>query len=208
MTHDGKLRLGMVVFDGFELLDVFGPLEMFGMLRDKVNIVVLAEHAGPVKSSAGPSIIAERTFQDVPRLDVVMIPGGVGTRREVNNAPFLAAFKTLAERTPHVGSICTGSAVLARTGLLDGVRATTNKLAFKWVASQGEKVAWVAQARWVEDGKYFTSSGVSAGTDMALALIDKLFGHETAVKVANWTEYEWNGDPHHDPFAKLNGLVE
>lgn len=204
----GKLTLGMIVFDGFELLDAFGPLEMFGLLSSKFDIVMVAERTGRVKSSAGPAVAVDHTFGDVPRLDIVMIPGGVGTRREVNNAPFIAAVKSLAESTPHVASICTGSAVLAKAGLLDGFKATTNKLAFKWATSQGESVHWVRQARWVEDGKYFTSSGVSAGTDMALGLIAKLHGRDTALQVANWAEYHWNDNPGDDPFAKLNGLVD
>ena len=207
-AEDKKMILGMVVFEGFQLLDTFGPLEMFGALKDKVTIYMIGEKAGNIKSSAGPAVAVDYTFENAPKLDIVMIPGGMGTRREVNNAPFLASFKSMAEATPHVASICTGSAVLAKTGLIDGLKATTNKRSYKWATSQGEKVKWVAQARWVEDGKYFTSSGISAGTDMALALIDKLFGRETAIKVANGAEYEWNTDPHHDPFAKLNGLVE
>jgi Transcriptional regulator containing an amidase domain and an AraC-type DNA-binding HTH domain len=74
--------------------------------------------------------------------------------------------------------------------------------------TQGEKVEWIKQARWVEDGSIFTSSGISAGIDMALALIAKIFGTDIAIRVANNAEYEWHTDAHHDPFAKLNGLVE
>jgi putative intracellular protease/amidase len=207
-SDDKKLVLGMVVFEGFQLLDTFGPLEMFGALKDKVTILIIGEKAGTIKSTAGPAVLADHTFADVPKLDIVMIPGGAGTRREVNNISFVAELKKLSEATPNVASICTGSAVLARTGLLDGLKATTNKRSYKWATSQGEKVVWVPQARWVEDGKYFTSSGISAGTDMALALIEKLFGKETAIKIANGAEYEWNRDPRHDPFAKLNGLVD
>lgn len=202
------MKLGMVLFNGFQLLDTFGPLEMFGDLRGKVEIMIVAEKEGTVKSSAGPVVVVDHTFATVPKLDIVMIPGGGGTRREVNNAPFVASFKELAESTPHVASICTGAAVLAKTGLLDGVKATTNKRAYQWATSQGPNVKWVPEARWVEDGKYFTSSGISAGTDMALGLIEKLFGHDAVVNVANGAEYEWNDDPHHDPFAKLNGLVK
>ena len=207
-TPTKKLALGMVVFEGFELLDVFGPLEMFGGVRDKVDIYIIAERMGPVKSSAGPAVVVDRTMADAGALDIVMIPGGGGTRREVNNAAFLASFKALAEATPQVATICTGSAVLARTGLLDGIKATTNKRAYAWATSQGAKVNWVPEARWVEDGKYFSSSGISAGMDMALGLIAKLFGRETAERVANGTEYHWNSDSHVDPFAKMNGLVK
>lgn len=208
VRSDERMIAGMVVFDGFQLLDVFGPLEMLGSLRDRVRIVMIAERPGLIASSAGPSVKADFTFSDAPKLGVLLIPGGGGTRREVNNAKFVEAVKTLSEATPTVASICTGAAVLARTGLLDGVRATTNKRAFKWATAQGQNVKWVKQARWVEDGKYFTSSGISAGMDMSLALIAKLFGQEAALRVANGAEYRWNNDPNDDPFAKINGLVD
>lgn len=207
-SENEKLKLGMVVFDGFQLLDTFGPLEMFGSLRDKVEIIMIGERSGTVKSSAGPAVVIDKTFEEVQKLDILMVPGGGGTRREVNNVHFLDAVKKLAENTPHVASICTGAALLAKTGVLDNLKATTNKRAFKWATSQSDKVDWIKEARWVEDGKVFTSSGISAGTDMALALIKKLYGYETAIKIANGAEYEWNEDSLHDPFAKLNGLVD
>jgi transcriptional regulator GlxA family with amidase domain len=87
------------------------------------------------------------------------------------------------------------------------VRATTNKRAFAWATSQGDKVNWEKEARWVEDGKFFTSSGVSAGMDMSLAVIGKLLGQETADQIAIWTEYEWHREAGWDPFAKIHGLV-
>ena len=90
---------------------------------------------------------------------------------------------------------------MAKAGLLDGKRATTNKRAFDWVASQGPNVDWQRKARWVEDGKFITSSGVSAGTDMALALIARLCGIDRAREVAQWAEYVWNEDANDDPFA-------
>jgi putative intracellular protease/amidase len=202
-----RAKLGMVLFNGFELLDVFGPLEMFGMLKDRVEIVMLAEQAGPVKSGAGPAALAEVGFADAPRLDIVMIPGGIGTRREVANPSFMDAMKTLADATPQVATICTGAGLLAKTGLLDGRKATTNKMAWKWATGQGAKVLWVPRARWVDDGKFISSSGVSAGTDMALALIAKLHGRDMAQWVADRAEYRWHDDPLDDPFAGKNGLA-
>ncbi|SDY27711.1 DJ-1/PfpI family protein [Lysobacter sp. yr284] len=201
------MRVGMVVFDGFQLLDVFGPLEMFGALRDRLRIVVIAQKTGLVASSAGPAVAVDHAFADAPDLGVLLVPGGMGTRREVDNAALVEAVKALALKTPHVASICTGAAILARTGLLDGAKATTNKRAFAWATAQGPKVDWIERARWVEDGKYFTSSGISAGMDMSLALIAKLFGGDTATRVANGAEYRWNSDPGDDPFAALNGLA-
>lgn len=201
-----RKTLGMVLFDGFELLDVFGPLEMFAMLNDRIDTLLIAEKAGPVKSRTGPAAMADVGFADAPKLDIVMIPGGSGTRREVDNPAFLQAIKTLADDTPQVASICTGSGLLAKAGLLDGVRATSNKMAWDWATAQGAQVHWVPHARWVEDGKYTTSSGVSAGTDMALGLIARLYGKAMAQWVADRAEYRWNDDPTDDPFAALSGL--
>ena len=87
-------------------------------------------------------------------------------------------------------------------GLLDGKRATTNKRAYRWVVDQNDTPHGVARARWVEDGKFFTSSGVSAGMDMTLALIEKILDTEAAENAANWAEYIWNKDPDEDPFAE------
>ena len=196
----------MVVFEGFELLDVFGPLEMFGMINDRVDTVLIAEKAGPVASRTGPKTVADVSFADAPKLDIVMVPGGSGTRREVDNPAFLGAMKRLAEATPQVASICTGSGLLAKAGLLNGVRATSNKMAWQWATAQGKEVHWVPHARWVEDGRFITSSGVSAGTDMALALIAKLYGKVLAQWVADRAEYRWNQDAGDDPFAAINGL--
>ena len=206
-SEQNKMLLGMVLFEGFQLLDVFGPLDVFGFLEDQVKIVLIGEKGEEVKSNVGPIVKLDHTFLNVPKLDILMIPGGAGTRREVGNAEFLNGIKTLAELTPNVATICTGSAILAKTGLLDGRRATTNKRAYQWATAQSNKVNWVPEARWVEDGKYLTSAGVSAGIDMALGLVAKLFGKELAESIALRAEYEWHNDPQYDPFAKLNGLV-
>jgi putative intracellular protease/amidase len=201
------LTIGTVLFDGFELLDVFGPLEMLGRLDPAPRLLMIAETAGPVRSNQGPSCVADAELAGDTPLDILLVPGGPGTRREAQNPGFLESLSARALSTRTVATVCTGSALLARTGLLDGRRATTNKRAFRWVASQGPAVAWVAEARWVEDGKFFTASGVSAGMDMALGLIARLRGREAAIGAANGTEYAWHEDSGWDPFAKLNGLV-
>ncbi len=105
-----------------------------------------------------------------------------------------------------VMTVCTGSILLATTGVLDGYKATTNKLDFIQTIPLGPKVDWVKKARWVEDGKFFTSSGVSAGMDMALAAIAHLYGIEVAKKMAFGTEYEWHEEASWDPFSSLAGL--
>jgi transcriptional regulator GlxA family with amidase domain len=202
--------VGVLLFEGFELLDVFGPLEAWGMhaeIAGACTIVTAAEKAGAVKSAQGPRAMADYSLADCPRIDVMLVPGGIGTRREVQTALLLDWLRQRAAQAEIVSSVCTGAALLARAGLLDGRRATSNKLSFKWVTEQGPAVEWIRQARWVEDGKFATSSGVSAGIDMTLALIARLASAERAEQIAIRMEYEWHRDPSWDPFAKIHGLV-
>jgi len=191
----------MLLFPGFELLDVFGPLEMFGALPDAYRLAMIAERAGPIDSRQGPKAVADLALAEAESYDVLLIPGGRGTRREVGNEPLIDCLRRLAESSGLVATICTGAALLARTGLIDGRKATTNKASFRWVMAQGPDVLWQPHARWVADGKYYTSSGVSAGMDMALALIASLSGRETAEQVATYAEYHWNSNPSDDPFS-------
>jgi len=199
--------LGVLIFPEFESLDVFGPLEMFGMLPEDFTIRLVAERERHVASAQGPRSVADALFADGGRYDLLLVPGGRGTRREVGNAALLSWLREQAAAASLVTSVCTGSALLAKAGLLDGVKATTNKMAFAWVQSQGARVLWQPQARWVEDGKFATSSGVSAGIDMSLAVIARLCGEERARQAAIWAEYDWHRDPGWDPFAKILGVV-
>ena len=203
-----KRTLGVVLFEGFELLDVFGPLEMFGLAADHFEIRLISESGGVVASRQGPKSICDDSFQSAPAIDVLLVPGGIGTRREVNNPVLLNWLKKRSQHAELVASVCTGSALLAKAGVLDGLRATSNKLAFAWAASQSEKVQWQQQARWVEDGKVFSSSGVSAGIDMALAVIAKLVSEQAAEDAANFAEYSWQRDACCDPFAAVVGVSE
>lgn len=198
-----------VLFNGFELLDVFGPLEAFGMygLFGGPKLLMVAERAGAVKSAQGVAAIADHGFDDCPPADFILVPGGVGTREEATNQRLLKWLADRSANADYVMSVCTGASLLARAGVLDGRRATTNKMFFGWVAEQGPRVTWVKEARWVEDGKFVTASGVSAGIDMALSVISKLSSEEEASRVALLMEYDWHRDPAWDPFAKLAGLV-
>ena len=189
-----KRTIGVVLFEDFELLDVFGPLEMFGLAADHFEIRLIAETGGVVASRQGPKSVCDDSFNTAPPIDVLLVPGGMGTRREVNNPVLLDWMKQRSKQAELVASVCTGSALLAKAGVLDGIRATSNKLAFAWAASQSEKVQWQKQARWVEDGKFFTSSGVSAGIDMSLAVIAKLVSQQAAAEAANFAEYTWQRD--------------
>jgi len=197
-----------VLFEGFELLDVFGPLELFGVLPEQFAIAVIGPTGGPVRSAQGPTVVAQYSLQDAPPTDVVLVPGGIGTRRLVRDQEFLRSLRGWSASAELVTSVCTGSAVLAAAGLLDGYRATSNKRAFAWAREQGPGVEWAPEARWVEDRDRWTSSGVAAGMDMALALIAHLHGDRLAASVADGVEYEWHRDAAWDPFAAKNGLTQ
>ena len=203
----GRISVGVVLFDGFELLDVFGPLEMIGQLPDHFELCLVAENGDIVASNQGPRSALDFGFDNSPQFNLLLVPGGSGTRREVQNPVLLEWLRSQADNAQYVTSVCTGSALLARAGLLDGRRATSNKAAFDWVTSQSDQVDWQKQARWVKDGRFFTSSGVSAGMDMALALIAEITDLDTAKQVATWSEYEWQQNPDRDPFAAIHGLV-
>jgi transcriptional regulator GlxA family with amidase domain len=161
----------------------------------------MAEQAGVVRSGEGPPSYAEHSFAQVPEYDILLIPGGFGTRQAVANPRFLEQVAAASQRATTTATVCTGSALLARTGLLDNRPATSNKLAWDWVLQQGPRVQWVRRARWVDDGNMITSSGVSAGIDMALSLIARLHGREMALTSARNMEYCWNEDAANDPFA-------
>jgi transcriptional regulator GlxA family with amidase domain len=202
------LTLGAILYEGFELLDLFGPLEMFGNLRPRVKIAMVAQNAGPVASFQGPKILAESGFEDCPDLDLILLPGGVGAFREMNNSDMINFLKARVPHSKRTMTVCSGSWVLAKTGLLDGRKATSNKIFFDIAQSQSGKVLWVEKARWVEDGPFVTSSGVSAGTDMALAVIATLFGEQSAQQVAIATEYQWHREATTDPFHRYLNQYE
>lgn len=197
-------RLGVLLFPEFELLDVYGPVEMFGNLHGLVDVVMVAAAPGLVRSAQGPSVHADVGLADCPPLDLLLVPGGIGTRISVDDEGLLAWLRERVAAAEVAMTVCTGTSLFARAGLLDGRRATTNKLSFDWVASQGPNVAWVRQARWVEDGKFATSSGVSAGIDMALAVIERLYGADVARALEIGTEYDRHRDASWDPFATIH----
>ena len=193
--------VGTLLFPGFELLDVFGPLEMFGAPTEEFSLEMVAEQSGPVASRQGSKVIADISLADAKPYDILLVPGGLGVRAEVCNATLIDWLRQHGEESRIVATVCTGAALLARTGLLDGRKATTNKAAFRWVMEQGSSVRWQPRARWVIDEKYYTSSGVSAGMDMALSLIARLYNREIAQEAAKRMEYRWHEAADNDPFA-------
>lgn len=202
--------VGALYYPDFELLDAFGPLEMFGTLGEKVRIVDIGPAPGLVKSAQGPAVQVTHGWRDAPQCDLLLVPGGIGTFSAIDDDDLLDLLRRQASGARMVMSVCTGSALLARAGLLDARRATTNKMFFEMVRSQSDAVNWVTEARWVVDGPFATSSGVSAGMDMALDVIARCWGVEAAEVVAAFTEYSWQRNADHDPFARhLNaGLAQ
>ncbi|KAJ3094584.1 hypothetical protein HDU97_007887 [Phlyctochytrium planicorne] len=219
-TH---LSVGMILFNGFAVLDVFGPLEYLNILsvKNNISLSLIANNLDPVSSttpllpafanSVGESIVPTHTFDNAPPLDVLIVPGGVGTRpiffNDTNETllQFIQSRAVPSTKLSFLLSVCTGASLLAKAGALDGKRATTNKAAYKSITSSpfAKNVKWVPKARWVEDGNTITSSGVTAGIDMMVFWISKIYGLETAVKISNTLEYEPHFDPSYDPFSDI-----
>ncbi len=209
LSYDPPLDIGVVLYDGAEPLDVFGPLEMWlnagpGLIR----VHLIADSARPVAlttvtypSEIAPKVEARYGYDDAPPLDVLLVPGGIGTLREVDNQQLLDFIAERAAEVRLMTSVCTGSAILAKAGVLDGLPATGNKAFFSYIAGFGPKTEWIKEARWVDAGHVMTSSGVSAGIDMSLAVVARFFGEDAARSLAQATEYEWNEDAGRDPFV-------
>ena len=202
-VSEARVRtLGAVLYPGFELLDLYGPLEMFGSLPALYRIVTIAEQVGPVASTQGPATVAEHDFNTAPPCDLLLLPGGMGTLPALTNNAVLDYLRRASVAAEVTMSVCSGSAILARAGLLDGLRATSNKQFFDLARAQSTKVDWATAARWVDAGRFVTSSGVSAGTDMALAVIARLHGDAVAEQIAAVTEYQWHRNANVDPFTQ------
>lgn len=195
-----KRTIGIVIYPGFEVLDVFGPTEMWANVPD-FKVVIISKTRGLVRSAQGVNVQADYAFDDAPKLDVVMVPGGVGTYAALDDKALLDYLVKADRESEFTTSVCTGSAILAKAGILKGHKATSNKKFFSLAVQQDPSVAWAKSARWVEDGKLLTSSGVSAGTDMALGLVARIYGPGATRALARTLEYQWSEDPANDPFA-------
>jgi len=192
--------VAVLLFDDFETLDVFGPVEIFGRLKEYYQIQFYSESGGLVKNNHGVAVDSEKIDAITQDVGVFLIPGGWGTRKEVNNAWLIEKIKAISQSSKFIHTVCTGTALLARTGLLDGKKATSNKRAFDWVITQGEKVNWMRKARWTKDEKFYTSAGVSAGMDMTLGFLSDMHGIDFARKVAFEIEYDWVENMEEDHF--------
>ena len=190
---------GIVVFDGAEELDFVGPWEIFtasaalsaeantgGAVEDRV--VLVAESLAPVRCAKGLRVLPDATFADVVSLDVVVVPGGVGTRREVENPVLLEWLHTVAATTTWTTSVCTGAFLLQASKVADGRRLATHWGSEDRLAALGVDV--VRDARFVRDGKIVSSQGVSAGIDMALWLVGQLHSPAHARHVQRYVQYD------------------
>lgn len=194
-----ELRFSVVLFDDVELLDVAGPVEVLSKVDD-FDVEMLSADGGSVASSQGVRLGVDGDFSSATG-DVLFVPGGMGTRRLVEDDHFLAQLNALADQSQILMSVCTGSALLAAAGLLEGYAATSNKRAFEWATSFGENVEWHRSARWVHDRDRWTSSGVAAGTDMAAAFIADCRGDHLVAEIADAIELRLNLDADDDPFS-------
>lgn len=199
--------LGAIVFPGFQALDLWGPLEVFGDCAPAVRPLLIGPGLEPLASAQGPRVLADFTFEQAPRLDLLLIPGG-NVQPLKDDRQLLEWIQTRAEDAELVMSVCNGADLLAQTGLLDRRRATTNKALFRSISASHPQVNWIPQARWVEDGKYVTSSGISAGIDMAFGVIARVAGPSVADGLAVHIEYQRHHDPARDPFAAVHGLIQ
>jgi putative intracellular protease/amidase len=196
------MDVNCLIFNDFELLDLFGPVEVLGNIEE-YRIRYFSMNSGIVNGRLNAQIATEPIDALEPG-GILLLPGGRGTRTLVNDSGFTEKLKSVVAVSEWCLTVCTGSALLAKTGLLDGLSATSNKMAFRWARDAGKNVNWKYRARWVVDGKYYTSSGVSAGIDMALGFVQDRFSEERAREIARRIEYEWNGDKDNDPFALAN----
>lgn len=192
-----------LLFDGYETLDLMGPVEFLHSVPG-ARLHYVSHLGGAVRSTQGFSVATEPLGELKPG-SVLLIPGGAGTRTLVHDTDFVEALTRWVQQSEYCLSVCTGSALLAATGLLNELEATTNKRAFDWVRGTNPHVLWQGTARWTHSGKFYTSSGVSAGMDMTLGFIADIAGIDQAQAQAHRCEYLWNQDPSHDPFSASSG---
>ncbi len=193
--------VAVILFPDFETLDVFGPVELLAA-SEHYQCRFYSENGGLIGNRHHVQILTSPLRERPSETDILLIPGGAGTRSCINDSAFLEQLREQAEISQWVLSVCTGSALLAATGLLDGREATSNKRAWEWVIAQRSEVRWQSARRWCVDGNYYTSSGVSAGMDMTVAFIADQTGTAVAEAVCKRIEYRPHLDPLDDPFAR------
>ena len=184
--------VGIVVFDGAEELDFVGPWEVFSMATrhmDGRRVHLFAETTAPVTCAKGLRVLPDFSLEEAPEVDVLVIPGGQGVRRELSNESLLRWIAERAASTPWMTSVCTGSGLLVRSGAAEGRRVTTH---WTWIEQLRDLGAAevLEGVRYVRDGKFVSAAGVSAGIDMSLWLVGQILGREAAREAQRQMEYD------------------
>jgi transcriptional regulator GlxA family with amidase domain len=193
-------KLNVILFEGFETLDAFGPVEVIGRIpENQYEIEHFSMKGGLIRSSHNVHVNTKPFTETAP--GCMLVPGGAGMRLLQSDAEFLECLKKIISCSEYVLSVCTGSVLLAAAKALDGRKATTNKMVFDNLTPLYPAVEWIRKARWVKDGKFYTSSGVTAGIDMALDFAADRHGLAAAEFTAKTIEHIWNKDSGNDPFA-------
>ena len=196
-----RKRVGIVVFEDIEVLDFCGPFEVFAATRldearrreepSPFEVWLVAEENGPVVTSGGMHVIPHHTFAGCPRLDILVVPGGWGTRRELHNPVMLDWLRFRAPEVETLTSVCTGAMLLGAAGLLDGRRATTHWRSLDWMRESFPAVTVDVEQHVVEDGPVLTSAGIAAGIDLALKVVARYHGEAVARATARHMEYPY-----------------
>lgn len=194
--------VAILIFPGVELLDFAGPFEVFSAARRNTDaperlfdVFTVAESDAPIRCNNPVTVVPDYTLESCPQADILVIPGGQGTRTAVNRPALIAWIRDRAAAAEITTSVCTGSFLLGQAGLLDGKAATTHWGSVERMRERFANVSVRARTRWVDEGAVISSAGVSAGIDMALHVIERLHGADAAAATAHWIEYDyWKND--------------
>src|ERR1051326_595965 len=189
-------RVAIVIFDDVEVLDFCGPFEVFSVTgarqgRKPFVVHTVAEDKRTIVARGGLRVEPDHTFDDCPSAEILLVPGGYGTRREMNNPRMLAWVKDKAANAELVLSVCSGALILGKAGLLDGLTATTHHRALDELRAISPRINVDAARRFVDNGSVIVSAGISAGIDMSLYVVSRLLGRDQAADTARYMEYEW-----------------
>lgn len=187
--------LAILIFDDVEVLDFCGPFEVFSVTnrfteQPAFNVITVAEKS-TVITRGGLSVNAHHLLADCPKPDILLIPGGIGTRREMNSSAMLDWIKRTSEKAELLLSVCTGSLLLGKAGLLDGLQTTTHQGAIELLKQTAPKATVHAIRRFVDNGRVICSGGIAAGIDMSLHIVARLLGRDVAEETAKHMEYPW-----------------
>lgn len=194
-------RVGILVFPDVEVLDFCGPYEVFSATRldearrreepGPYEVLLVAEQVGAVRATGGLRVLPDHTLDDCPPLDLLVVPGGWGTRALLEHAPLLDWLRARETQGELLASVCTGALLLGKAGLLDGLRATTHWRSLDWMRDLFPGVSVVRDEHVVEDGRVLTSAGISAGIDLALRVVARQHGEAVARATARHMEYPY-----------------